>query len=89
VLNPDGDEALELSDDSSSSDSEEDVSRSDSVIPANMSLLLLSFLTSILVLNLVGFSFLLFSSLLLRKESEDIKFNDISIVHNSEFSMEY
>ena len=62
---------------------EEEVSRSDSVIPANMSVLL-SLLTSILVVVTLDMgtvrvlvSAAVFSSLLFRKEREEIKFSDI------------
>ena len=87
VLNPEGELALELpEEESSSSESEEEVSRSDSVSPANMSVLF-SRLTSILVeleitrakgrLRTFGSAAAVFSSLLFRKEREEIKFSDI------------
>ena len=85
VLNPEGELALELpEEESSSSESEEEVSRSDSVSPANMSVLF-SRLTSILVevirlmgrLRLFVSAAAVFSSLLFRKEREEIKFSDI------------
>ena len=85
VLKPEGELALELpEEESSSSESEEEVSRSDSVRPANMSVLL-SRLTSILVevtrargrLRTFGSAAAVFSSLLFRKEREEIKFSDI------------
>jgi len=84
VLKPEGELGRELAEESESeSESEEEVSRSDSVIPANMSVLL-SLLTSILVELTLGMgtvrllvSAAVFSSLLLRKEREDIKLSDI------------
>ena len=99
VLKPEGELTLELMEESSSSSSssdEEDVSRSDSVMPANMSELL-SLLTSILALNLdTGFTepvtvlvlFLIlgdpspwvFSSLDLSRDKEEIKLRDMMMV---------
>ena len=83
MLKPDGELGLELAEEEESSESEEEVSRSDSVIPANMSVLL-SLLTSILVVVTLDMgtvrvlvSAAVFSSLLFRKEREEIKFSDI------------
>ena len=99
VLKPEGELTLELMEESSSSSSssdEEDVSRSDSVMPANMSELL-SLLTSILALNLdTGFTepvtvldlFLIlgdpspwvFSKRDLSRDKEEIKLRDMMMV---------
>ena len=99
VLKPEGELTLELMEESSSSSSssdEEDVSRSDSVMPANMSELF-SLLTSILALNLdTGFTepdtvlvlFLIlgdpspwvFSKRDLSRDKEEIKLRDMMMV---------